>query len=356
MNTTFDTIIVGAGLAGAAAALYLSPQEEVLVLEAHRPAAGASGAAAGLVNPLMGRKAKAVWRIDDALDAFHETLDCAGATALFQKTGVLRPTVEAKQVSFFRDTADAHPHHVTWLSADAVQERFPDVTTHGEALMVRTGGAIRVPAFVHAMLDAAQRRGAEVRTGAHVTTWRETTEAAHATVEREDEALQLSARRVLLALGYGYRHHDELSALNLHGVKGQTVTVQRPEHLETLIPMSGRGYIVPDGDTLILGSSYEHDFDDLRPSPEQTEYIREKTARMVPGLDDADVLTATAGVRVMVPRTNLPLLGPLPGRERLWVFTGLGSKGLLTAPLLARDLPAFFANPNTIPPDVRVPT
>jgi len=38
----------------------------------------------------------------------------------------------------------------------------------------------------------------------------------------------------------------------------------------------------------------------------------------------------------------------------VWVFTGLGSKGLLMAPLLARDLARFFARPEALPPPIRV--
>jgi len=60
------------------------------------------------------------------------------------------------------------------------------------------------------------------------------------------------------------------------------------------------------------------------------------------------VLDATAGVRVMT-RSNRPLLGPLPDAERVWTFTGLGSRGLLSAPLLARHLLECLDAPETLP-------
>ena len=354
MNPAFDTIIVGAGLAGACAALPLSRRERVLVLEAAHPAAGASGAAAGLVNPLGGLRAKTVWRIDEALEALHTMLEEAGATALFQAGGILHPTADAEQARLFRDAAQPHPPHATWLTADAARERFPGVVTCGGALLVRRGGAIRVPEAVEALLAAARRRGAEVRTGVRVTGWGE--EADRAFVNVENDTGRLYARRVLLAMGYGYRLHPELAALNLHALKGQTVRVARPETLprHSLIPLSGQGYVVPDQETLVVGTSYEHDFADLAPSEEQTRQILAKASHMLPILQDATVLDATAGVRVTVPGLRLPMLGPLPGRSRIWIFTGLGSKGLLMAPLLARDLPAFFEKPETIPPEVRV--
>lgn len=122
-------------------------------------------------------------------------------------------------------------------------------------------------------------------------------------------------------------------------------------------PLSGRGYVVPDSDeTLVLGSNYDHDFDDLAPDPDATAYIQEKTAKMIPGLDEAEVLDVTTGVRVMHPDSSrdLPLLGPLPRRSHIWTFTALGSKGLLTAPLLARALPIYLDDPDVIPDPVRI--
>ncbi|HYG67362.1 MAG TPA: FAD-dependent oxidoreductase, partial [Anaeromyxobacteraceae bacterium] len=65
----YDVVIAGAGLGGACAAFWLSRKRRVLVLERDAPAAGASGAAAGLVNPFMGRKARPAWRHAEALAA-----------------------------------------------------------------------------------------------------------------------------------------------------------------------------------------------------------------------------------------------------------------------------------------------
>ena len=352
-----ETIIVGAGLAGACAALVLSTSRPVRVLEADEPASGASGAAAGLVNPLMGRKAKPVWRLHEALDAVRDVLDRADAADLFRGGGLLRPTVEEKQAAWFQDAVAAYPDLAEWLPDDAVRERFPDVQTADGAMRIPKGGAVDVSAFVHAMLDGATQNGAIVETDAPVTNWGDTAEGAFVTVDREDVSERINADRVLLCLGQGYPGHASLEALSLHGIKGQTVRVRRPASVQApLLPMSGRGYIVPEPDgTLVLGSSYDHDFTDLAPDPEQTAWIQEKTSKMVRGVDRMEPLEVRVGVRVKHTETNLPLLGPLPAHTRVWTFTALGSKGLLTAPLLARDLPGHLRAPETIPVAVRVP-
>jgi glycine oxidase len=350
MQHDADLLIVGAGLAGACAAVTLSRRHRVHVLEANEPASGASGAAAGLVNPFMGRRARPVWRLQEALDAVPTLLAQADAADLFSATGVLRPAVEPDQVASFQEAAEAHPDLATWLSPGAVQDRYPAVRPDRGALYIPQGGAVDVGAMVRALLAAAEERGAVVETQAPVLYWRETPDAAVVEVDRGDHTEELRAERVLLALGQGFSPFPELRRLGLDGVKGQTVRVRRPEGLpDSLPPMSGRGYVVPDGDTLILGSNYDNDFDDLAPDPDATAYIREKTSTMIPRLDQAEVLGATAGIRVMHSRTNLPLLGPLPSRERLWTFTALGSKGLLSAPLLARELPGYLHDPTTLP-------
>jgi glycine oxidase len=222
---------------------------------------------------------------------------------------------------------------------------------------VPRGGAIDVAALVRDVLSAAETRGATIETEAPVLYWRETPSAAIVEVARDDATEELRADRVLLALGQGYPTFPELRRLGLEGVKGQTVRVRRPKSLaEPLLPLSGRGYVVPDNDTLVLGSNYDNNFDDLAPDPDATAYIREKTARMVPGVDATEVLEVRAGVRVKHTDTNLPILGPLPRRDRLWTFTALGSKGLLTAPHLAEALPTYLHDPTTIPEAVQIPT
>jgi len=351
-----DVVIAGAGIAGACAALSLSTDRSVHVVEADHPAAGASGAAAGLVNPLMGRKAKAVWQIDKALGAFEALLEAAEADSLFRAGGVLRPTVEDKQVAFFQDAADRHADFAKWLPEAAVRERFPAISTAGGALHIPRGGAIDVSALVHAVLNTVRARGGTVDTGVRLTGWEETGDAVRVHTESADGSrTTATAQHLVLAVGQGFPAFDALRALGLYGVKGQTLRVRRPDGLGPLLPMSGRGYIVPEGDTLILGSSYQHDFDDLSPSDDATQYIQQKTAQMLPGVETAAVLDVQVGVRVYAPDSNLPIVGPLPEHMRCWVFTALGSKGLLTAPLIADALPHYLADPALIPSALQGP-
>ena len=350
MTSPADVVVVGAGLAGACAALVLSRTRRVVVLEAERPGAGATGAAAGLVNPFMGRKARPAWRHDHALDALAELADEAGGGHVRQ-TGVVRPARSPAQADAFRAQARAHAD-LDWLGPAASAERWPAVAAPWGALWVRRGGSVDLAAFARAALATAVERGAEVRT-ARLLGWKPSSTHPIAITDLGD----LAGRRLVLALGDGARQLAPLAGLPLHRVKGQTVRLARPPALPAGHPaVAGHGYVVPDSDAVVVGATFEHSFADTRPDPALDAELARRAAELVPSLAGAAVLGRRAGVRVTVPAAvsphRLPLAGPLPGHGGVWVVSGLGAKGLLTAPLIARWLPDALDGRQPLPAEL----
>lgn len=347
----YDVVIVGGGLAGACAALWLSKCCSVVLLEANKTATGASGAAAGLINPFKGLRATPMWRHEDALDALHATLEEARAGDLLRATGVLRPALGAEQTEAFRKTATEYPDQTTWLTAEATHDRYPNVEAPLGGLWVPAGGAVSLSAFTKAMLGAAEKNGAEILTGVRVMGWEE-----NGRVRVETDSGSVEAKMLLLCLGDGFSAFPELARLPLHRIKGQTIRLERPEALPHDLPaISGGVYIVPESDELVVGSTFEHDFIHFDPEPAISVELRRQAATLIPSLDNSAIVDERAGVRVTVPRMRLPMLGPLPGSTRTWIFTALGAKGLMTAPLLASDLSSFLADPEKLPVEVRPP-
>jgi glycine oxidase len=353
----YDFVIAGAGLAGACAALHLSGHGSVLVLEKGVPAGGGSGAAAGLINPILGLRARPVWRIDKALSAIDETISLADASDLYDRGPTLRPAYGTDQVERFRRAAQEFPEHARWIGPSGCAERYPHVVARDGGLLITTGGIIDITAFVLRMLSAAKARGAVLRSGWAVADWDDTGVT-------QENGERISSRHTLLALGRAYAQFPELACLRLHQVKGQTIRLTRPPGLPDDLPhLAGRGYVAREshgaaesGGRLIAGSTYEHTFEHIRPTKRQTSAIHKKITAMLPALADAEILDERAGVRVTVPGIRLPMVGPLPGRKNVWIFTGFGAKGLLTAPLAARELAAYFSDPGLIPGETRVRT
>ena len=108
----YDTIIVGAGLAGASAALHLGLHERVLLIEATHAGAGASGVAGGLFNPFIAYRGRPVWRFSEAIASFHALLELGNATRLFDNRGLLRPARDEQQAAYYQQSIKAFPNHL----------------------------------------------------------------------------------------------------------------------------------------------------------------------------------------------------------------------------------------------------
>ncbi len=334
-------VVAGAGLAGALAAFWLSRTRPVVVV-APVGEASASAAAAGLVNPRMGPQAGRLPTVDAELDALSETLDLADAAPLFRRTGIVRPARDDRQASRFRDADTSR-----WLVPEAAAERWPHVVAPHGALWVPDGGSVRLPGLLDALLAASGAR----RVDARVTGWTDRVDG----VAVDTSAGVVLASHLVLAVGDGGRRLPAVAALDLHRIKGQTVTVARPAALAPDGPaVAGATYAVPAADGVTLGATYEHAFAHTAPDAEGARRLLAAAGAVVPQLAGAEVLAQAAGVRLTVPEAVAPGRRPVAGRlaDRVWVLTGLGSRGLLAAPSLARLLPDALDGRAALPPDV----
>ena len=115
--------------------------------------------------------------------------------------------------------------------------------------------------------------------------------------------------------------------------KGEILTLRATGWDETRIRIGAGGWLVPLGSGLFkAGSTYEWDsWMNLRPRQEDTGGADHRSTRRAA----FEVIAHEAGVRPILRRSE-PLIGPIGGGD--WMFNGLGSKGSLYAPGIARRL------------------
>jgi glycine/D-amino acid oxidase-like deaminating enzyme len=353
----FDVIIAGAGLAGATAAFTLAERHRVCLVDADRPGAGASGIAAGMVNPISGLRAKPAWRMEAAMEALERMMEAVEAQTFYDRRGVLRPARDDEQAGYFRESTRQFPSETAWLDAAEAQQVHPLIAAPHGALRVHTGGVVDTGRFIAALIDKGTARGLETARRTRIVGWKEEAGAVRVELAHTADGSRstLTARRLVLALGAGVADFAALAALDLHLIKGQMIRLSRPPGAPpNLLPLSGYGYVIDDGTAFMAGSSYEHTFSDLAPSPAVTRRLHREAAHLIPRLARCRVLHTSVGVRVSVPRLRLPMVGPVPGSDAVWIVSGLGSKGLLMAPMIAEHLSDYFDDPTRIPPEMQV--
>lgn len=211
------------------------------------------------------------------------------------------------------------------------------------ALLVEDDNAIDPRKLTAALVLAARRAGAEVRTGAAVASVELGPGGEVNGVQLSDGSV-LGAPQVVIAAGSWAGEIGGIPAaarVPLHPVKGQIMRLHDPAGpgLLTRVLRMGSGYIVPRGDgRYVLGASMEERGFDITVTAGAVYELLRDAGELVPGVSELVIDELSAGLR---PATsdNAPAIGPssLPG---LFWAVGHYRNGILLAPVTAELLVA----------------
>jgi len=354
-----DAVVVGAGLAGAAAAQALAASGwAVTVLERReRPAAETSGNPAGLfhgsVAPEDGVPSRALRAA--ALDAarcyapwLRDRVVTGAADGLVQRVDAL--TLEAMRARLARQGLPAP--YAEALDAREAGARA-GVALAGPAWWFAGGGWLAPATLVAHMLA---QPGVTLRTGAAVHALRAQGDGWQ--LLDADGRTLAESRTVVLA-----NAHDTLRLLGrsdwpLRMSRGQVTLLDGAGLPPPRVPLAGDGYAIalPDGRLLCGATRHAGDGDaSLRVADHA--YNLERLARLTGARPAVDVATLAGrvGWRLATP-DRMPLVGAVPvagadaarGREvprveGLFVCTAFGSRGITWAPLAGALVAAWAA-------------
>ena len=189
--------------------------------------------------------------------------------------------------------------------------------------------------FTRSVAELATEAGARVVTGAEVLSLEPAPDGLRALTTRGDfvagqVVLAAGAWSPFLARGLGLR-------LPIEPAKGYSVDVERPEDFPELPLYLGDAHVVltPLGDTLRLGSTLELSGWDMRVRPRRVAYLREGARRAIGLPADGPVRQRWRGPRPVTP-DGLPVIGRVPGRDRVILATGHCMLGLSLGPVTGR--------------------
>jgi glycine/D-amino acid oxidase-like deaminating enzyme len=350
-----DVAVVGGGIVGAASALFLARAGvEVALVEAAELAGGTSGACEGNLLlwdkelerelPLAVRSHELWAQLDEELGGRFE-FDRKGSTVVAETEeeldalgGRMRALDEAGVSGALLDQAgllEEEPALAADLPGGAV---FPD------------DAQVEPRLATLALARAAQREGAVLRLGTPV---REILLGAggRATAVRTDEGA-LPAGAVVVACGVwspqlvrglgielpitprkghivvtergAYRFRRKLSeASYLTAVESDSESLR----VAMVVESTAAG-------TVLIGSSRQHSDLDLDVDPGVAALVARRAIRFFPGLARVRAIRAYAGLRPLS-ADHLPLIGPLPGHENVYVAAGHEGAGISLAPATA---------------------
>lgn len=315
--------IVGAGFAGLAAAWQLSQVADVTLYDPRPVGKSSSGMASGLLHPYPGRKSRRAPDADAQLAATQELLGAASEAAgraVFEKKGLLRLATNEQQLQDFSEAAEGD-EKLEWWPAERCQEAIPDLNPC-PGVWIPEAIQVDSEAYLKGLWMACQLRGVQ---------WES---------QKVEDLNELdSFDKVVLAAGYGIKAFPEFAELELRAVRGQVLYLAWPGDKAPLpFPLNSGGHLLmrPDGKSVLAGATYERDWSDTEVSSDRAvEEVCAKIRLYLPLIDDLELLDTQWGLRAYTPQ-HQPILRQWD--ERTWLFTALGSKGLLWHAQLAQQL------------------
>jgi glycine/D-amino acid oxidase-like deaminating enzyme len=325
--------IVGAGFAGLAAAYYLSlsRQHAITVIDRQGIGSEASGVAAGLLHPFVGQQCRLNPNGMEGLAATMRLLEVAENSLgrrVANTGGILRLPFNARQHEQFALAATRYGDEIQHLPAEKVASAIPGIAMR-EGFLLARGVTVYCDLYLQGLWSACQAAGValDIREVAGV------------------DELCSDFDAIILAAGAGIKALQGVPQHPLSYTKGQILEIGWPPGLAPL-PLSLNSQIYCamslDNRSALVGSTYEKKFDTLDPVLEIAKAeILPKLERLYPPLVGAPLLNCRAGVRVSTPE-RLPLIRQVT--PHCWLFTGLGSRGLLYHALYAQQLAAAVTN------------
>lgn len=322
-----DVLIAGQGLAGTLLAWEFERAGIAFAIVDPGHAMAATSAAAGIINPVTGRRLVKSWRIDTLLPAaraVYRELEAGLGASLWHEMRVRRLFADERERVVLREKL-ARGELAPFIDGD-----------DEEGCWIREAARVDLVG----LLSLARTR------------WEKMGRLRVGTLDVADETQRHAL--VIACTGCGAAaEHGNFGFVPWEFSKGEVlelaVTGLAPD-----VVLNRRHWIVPISEGVAwVGATHEPGVRDSTPSANGRRLL-EASARGLLGADRPFAVTGhRAGVRVNLPDKH-PVVGRHPVHARLGVSGGLGAKGALWAPLLARQWAAHLTRDVAFDPEIDV--
>ena len=341
-----DYLIVGQGLAGTLLSYFLLLEKQRVVVLDFPHEGRTSKIAAGLVNPVTGRRIAKSWRFEELADFAKQTyqnLESDLGVKLWHERSIVR----ALHTVFEENE---------WLRRSGYPE-FSDYMKD-EPKTLEFDSKVHPPHAWGELMGCAQ-----VLLPSLVDTWQQhlkslgaffTENIDYQSIKFENEQVtfgQWTAKKLIFCEGAKAVDNPFFNQLPFLVTKGELLIVRLPG-LEAERILKHKLFLVPLGNALFwVGSTSRFEFEGPNPSKVGRASLLGDLQKVL--AVPFEVVEHLAGIRPTVSDLR-PFLGLHPTHSSLAIFNGLGTKGALMGPFFAKQMTDFLLGKSQLEPDVDI--
>ncbi len=339
-------IIIGQGLAGTTLAWHLLRRhQDILVLDQENSVTS-SKVAAGLITPITGMRLAISWRFRELLqtaEQFYRHIERETASRFYHQRGMIR-----------------------FFTSNREQERFTkrlETEEFGE-LVQRPISSFDRNLFSSPMDGFEMPRASQLYVSQYLDVSREYFLERQcyrsACVDLNNDILltasgvqlprlEISATQLIFCRGAEDRKNPWFSQIKFKPAQGEILTLEISELQETRI-INQKSWLAPMPENkFAAGSTYEWNQLDSKPTADGKEQITSNLKQLL--RCPFQIIDHRAAIRPAL-HDQKPIIGRHPRFKQLGIMNGLGSKGSLQAPWLAKQLTNHLCDDAPIDPQV----
>lgn len=324
-----DFIIVGQGLAGSLLSFLLLQRNQSIQIFDNNHQGASSKVAAGLMNPITGRRFVKSWMIDDLFPFAVKTyraIEKELGIVVYKEREILRALFNIKEENTWdeRSVIDSYePYMNSDPNKNGVEAMFKAPSSWGG---IPKAGQIDVPLLIQTFQAHFRKKGI---LGHESFDYNDLTFDEHGVQYKS-----VQAKKIIFCEGHQARFNPWFSSLPFVPSKGEMLQISLPHHTLNKV-VKHKSYIAPLSDeTYWVGSTYE--WEDLSEKPNEKGKILLLNSLEKMMAIPFKVVNQLAAIRPTV-KDRRPFIGAHPDHQTILIFNGLGTKGTSLGPYWANE-------------------
>lgn len=326
--TMIDFLIVGNGIAGVCfVELALQNNKTVLVFD--NDSQPSSRIAGGLYNPVVLKRFSEIWKAKeqvDLMESFYPELQIKLGVTFDYKMPIYRKFASIEEQNNWFQAADK-PSLKDFLNTQLFIDEFKNIkASFGFGEVFKTG-YLDSKAMVEAYSEYLINQSLLIE---------ETFDYSKIVITETGVNYKgIEAKHLVFCEGFGLQANPYFNDLPLDGTKGELVIIKAPD-LKLHAVIKSNIFILPIGDDMYkVGATYNWQDKTNEPTADGKSELLANLEDLISC--DYDVVHHYAGVRPTV-RDRRPLVGTHYQYPSLHVLNGLGTRGVMLGPFLAKQL------------------